>query len=84
MIYYNIDISPERSNIITIITAFGEFRYNRVPPGLYASGDIFQSKVDDIFGNIEGVNIYINDILVLDKGSFFQRMNQKRIIFSTM
>ena len=48
-----------------IVTEFGKFRYNRLPMGMCASGDIFQAKVDELIGNIEGVKMYINDILIL-------------------
>ena len=43
--YYNIRLSPTSQDTITIVTAFGKFRYNRLPMGVYASGDIFQAKV---------------------------------------
>ena len=32
-----------------------------------ALGDIFQARVDEISGDIEGVKIYMDDILVLSK-----------------
>ena len=37
---------------------------------MYASGDIFQLKVDKLLGGIEGVKTYINDIIVLGKQIF--------------
>ena len=45
-----------------IVTEFGKFRYNCLPMGMFTLGDIYQSKVDKILGNIEGVKTYINDI----------------------
>ena len=39
--YYTIDILPESCNIETIVTEFGEFRFNVFPMGMCASGDIF-------------------------------------------
>ena len=38
--------------------------------GMCALGDIFQSRVEKIIVDIEGVKMYINDILVLRKDSF--------------
>ena len=35
--------------------------------GMCASGDIFQAKVDEMFGDIKGVKTYIDYILVLSK-----------------
>ena len=49
--------------------------------GICASGNIFQSKVDKLFGDIEGVKTYINDILVLGKDSSENNTEQLRIIF---
>ena len=34
------------------------------------SGDISQEKISKLIDNIEGVNAYIDDILVLNKGTF--------------
>ena len=53
-----------------IITEFGKSRYNRLPMGMCALGYIFQAKVDYILGDIEGVKMYIDDILVLSKDCF--------------
>ena len=55
-----------------------------VPMGLCASGDIFQDKLDDILGDINGVNMYNNDILVLGKVSFYQHIEQLRVIFASL
>ena len=56
--------------MMTIVTEFGKFKYNRLPMGMCASGDIFQAKVDKLLGDIEGVNAYIDDIIVLSKYRF--------------
>ena len=51
-----------------------------VPMELCASGGIFQTNVDEILSDIEGVKTYIDDILVLGKGSFSQHIYQLRVI----
>ena len=38
---------------------------------LCASVDIFQSKVDKLLGDIDGVKTYIDNILVLGEGSLY-------------
>ena len=67
--YHNIRLYPAIQDMATIVTEFEKFRYNRLPMGMYASRDIFQAKVDDLLGDIEGVKTYIGDILVLSKDS---------------
>ena len=64
-----------------IVIEFGKFRYNRPPMGMCASVDIFQSKVDEILGEIEGFKTYIDDILVVSKDCFRKHTEQLIIIF---
>ena len=52
--------------------------------GLCASGDIFQYKVDMLLGDIEGVHMYIHDILILGKGSLYQHIDQTIVIFDRL
>ena len=49
-----------------------------------ALGDIFQAKVDELIGDIEGVKTYIGDILVLSKDCFINHIEHLRIIFSIL
>ena len=65
--YYTMGLSPARQDMTTIVTEFGKFRYNFLPMGMCALGYIFQSKVDELIGDIEGVKTYIDDILVFSK-----------------
>ena len=68
----------------TIVTEFGKFRYNRLPMGMCTSGDIFQTKVYMLIGDIEGEKTYIDDILVLSKDSFENHIDHLRIIFGRL
>ena len=55
MVYYTIRLSPSSQDMMTIVTEFDKLRYNRLPMGMCASVDIFQSKVDKLLGDIDGV-----------------------------
>jgi len=68
--YYHIRLSDEASDMCTIVTKFGLFKYKRMPMGIKCSPDIFQSKIFNLLGDIEGTKAYINDILVVKKGLF--------------
>ena len=48
-------ILPTSQYMMMIDTEFVKFRYNHLPMGMCASGDILQAKVDDLPGDIEGV-----------------------------
>ena len=52
MVYYTLRISPYIQDMTTIFTEFGKFKYNHIPIGMCASGYIFRSNVDKIFGDI--------------------------------
>ena len=82
--YYNIRPSPANQDVPVIVNEFGKFRYNGLPMGMCASGDIFQSKLDDILGDIKGVKNYIDDIRVLSKDCFKNHAEQLMIIFGRL
>ena len=68
-------------NVTTIVTEFGKFRYNCLPMGTVVSADVFQAKVYNLIGDIEGVGTYIDDILCIENGTFEQHLEQQREIF---
>ena len=67
MVYYTIILLNTGQYMTTIFTEFGKFGYNPLHVGMFSSEDIFQAKVDELLGDIEGVKTYICDILVLSK-----------------
>ena len=77
--YYTIRLYPASQYMTTTVTKFGKFRYNCLPMGMCVSVDIFQAKVDELLGVIEGVKTYIYDILVLSKDSFEKHIYQLRL-----
>ena len=74
--YSTIPLAECSKNITTIVTEFGKFRYTCLPMGMVISGDVFQSKVYDLLGDIEGVRTYIDDILCISKGTFSEHLDQ--------
>ena len=82
--YDTIRLSPASQDMATIVTEFGKLRYNRLPMGMCASGDIFQAKEDELNGDIKGVKTYIDDIIVLGKDSFEKHIEQLIIIFGIL
>jgi hypothetical protein len=72
--YYHIQLSTEAQEMRTIVTEFGKYQYLRLPMGVVCAPDIFQSKINELLGDIEAVRAYINDILVVTKGSFEDHM----------
>ena len=60
--YYIINISTHNKEMTTIVTEFARFRYNRLPMGMYDSGDIFQAKVDELIIHNKGIKTYIGGV----------------------
>ena len=75
MVYYTIPLAECRKDVTTIVAEFGKIRYTCLPMGMVISGDVFQSKVYDLIGDIEGVQTYIDDILCIGKGTFAEHLN---------
>ena len=82
--YYTVSITPGSRDLTTIVTEFGKFRYKRLPMGLCCAPDIFQSKINELLGDLDSVRAYIDDVLILSKDSFEGHLNQVRIVLSRM
>ena len=79
--YYHIRLSENSSDMCTIITEFGKFCYLRLPMGVSCSPDIFQAKIYELLGDIEGTKAYIDDILVINKGTYEEHLKQLDEVF---
>ena len=79
--YYHISLSLAAADVCTIITKYSKYQYKRLPMGVACSPDIFQAKIYELLGDIEGTKAYIDDILVVKKGSFEEHLEQLNKIF---
>ena len=66
--YWHVLLDEESSMLTTFNTPFGRYRYLRMPFGLKMSQDVFQMKIDEIYGNMNGVIGIADDINVHGKG----------------
>jgi hypothetical protein len=62
--FWNIELDESSSKLCTFNTPFGRYRFKRLPFGLKCSSEIFQRKIVQCFEGIDGVEIYVDDILV--------------------
>lgn len=65
--FYQIELDEEASKLCTFATPFGCYRYKRFPFGLKMGPELCQRYNTEIFGGIDGVVIYLDDILVMGK-----------------
>ena len=73
--YYHIALTPNASKLCTVVLPWGKYEYLKLPMGLCNSPDIFQEKMSDLMAGLEFVRAYLDDLLVVSKGSFEDHLN---------
>jgi hypothetical protein len=77
MDYYSIRLDPMPSEMCTIIFPWGKYSYLRLPTGFAGSADIFQAEMGNLMASLEYVRAYIDDLLVITKGSIDDHLVNK-------
>jgi hypothetical protein len=62
--FHCIPLDEESSKLTTFITCFGRYAYLRLPFGLNSSAEVFHKTLSQLFDDIPGVEVYIDDILI--------------------
>jgi hypothetical protein len=82
--YYHIELSPNSKKLCTLVTPFGKYEMQKLPMGLCNSPDIFQEKVSILMEGLEFVRAYIDDLLVLSKGSFEDHLLKLELVLQCL
>lgn len=62
--FWHMVLDQESADLTKFITPFGRYRFHRVPFGINCAPELFQRKMIQIFGDIPGVVIYFDDVLI--------------------
>lgn len=62
--FWQMELDRKSSDLTTFMTPFGRYRWNRVPFGLNNAPEMFQRRMVQIFGDIPGVVVYFDDVLI--------------------
>ncbi len=62
--FHNIELHPDSRTLTTTLTPLGLRQYRRLPLGLIDSGAVCQKLVYETLADLEGVAVYIDDILI--------------------
>ena len=74
MSYCAMNVREDMRKYLVIILPWGKYVYNKMPMGLKNSADVFQRELIILFQNIPHILVYIDDILVITKGSYEQHL----------
>ena len=65
--YWQLPLSEESKNLTTFITPQGRYQFNRLPYGITSASEIYQRKMYEILGNLDGVAVYQDDVIIYGK-----------------
>lgn len=65
--FWHVKLDAQSQNLCTFATPFGNYKFLRMPFGIKSGPKVFQRKNNEIFGDIENIFIYMDDILILGK-----------------
>ena len=78
--YWTIKLDEESAKLTTFNTAFGRYKFLRLPFGLISSQDIFQQKIDQAYEGLEGVEPIADDILIWGNSLEEYEANQRKML----
>ena len=62
--FWQVKLDDPSSKLCTFNTPFGRYKFNRLPFGISSAQDVFQAVTSEMFEDIEGVEVIVDDILV--------------------
>ena len=62
--FHQITLDKKSRLLMTFITPFGRFCFKRLPFGISSAPEIFQRRMTELLGDIEGVQVIIDNILI--------------------
>ena len=72
--FWQIPLDSKCVKLTTFITPFGRYCFNRLPFGITSAPEIFQFKMNELLKGLEGVVVYMDDILVY--GSYMKEHDE--------
>lgn len=89
--FWQVKLTENSSKFTTFNTPFGRYKFLRLPYGISSAPEIFHRCFQNIFSDIEGVEVYLDDIIVYGKNKaehddrlnkVFKRAQQRGVRFN--
>ena len=78
--FYQVKLDDESSKLLTMNTPFGRYRFLRMPFGISPAPEIWQKTACEIFEGLEGVDVYMDDVLVWGETLSEHNMRLRRVL----
>lgn len=78
--FWQIALEEESSKLCTFSTPFGRYKFNVLPFGISSAPEVFQRKNMEIFGDIQNVEVYFDDIIVSGKDEFEHDIALRKVL----
>lgn len=62
--FWHVELDEESSKLVTFNTPFGRYSFTRLPFGISSAPEVFQKRAQQAFGDIDGINIVFDDIII--------------------
>jgi hypothetical protein len=80
--YYHIELSPHAKQLCTIVFPWGKYECQCLTMGLCNSPEIFQERLSYVMEDLEYVQAYIENPLILTKGNFLEHLQKLATILT--
>lgn len=78
--FWMLRLDSESPDLCTFQTPFGRYKYLRLPFGINAASEIFHRTVIELFGDIEGILIFIDDFHVYGETEEIHNIRLRRVM----
>ena len=62
--FWQIKLDRESAKLCTFNTPFGRYMFKRLPFGISSAQDVFQAVMSEMFEDIDGVEVVVDDLLI--------------------